>query len=146
MRIFWQNRGFASLGAMTIIVIGALSSTALAEGTGQSSKYLTAVGASTFRVYCANCHGQGGLGDGQVAAYLKVEPTDLTQLQKSHEGEFPAQAVYRSIDGREEVKLHGNREMPIWGDALSRPGPSPEEDVKARIDGLVSFIRSIQKQ
>ncbi len=108
-------------------------------------EHLTMIGSSTYRIYCANCHGKDADGDGQVAPFLRHEPTNLTLLSKSHDGTYPADRVYRTIDGRDEVKLHGSREMPIWGDALSRPGPDPEVAVKQRIDGLVEFIRSIQK-
>ena len=44
-----------------------------------------------------------------------VKPADLTQLAKHNDGQFPFWTVYRVIDGREEVKAHGSRAMPIWG-------------------------------
>jgi len=44
-----------------------------------------------------------------------TRPTDLTQIRKTHGGQFPFWRVYRVIDGREDVRGHGMRDMPIWG-------------------------------
>jgi len=52
---------------------------------------------------------------------LTVRPMDLTQLSKKHQGQFPFWQVYRVIDGREEVKGHGTRDMPIWGEVFRQP-------------------------
>lgn len=42
---------------------------------------------------------------------------------------------------------HGDREMPIWGDAFknSRDGLGPES-VKARIDAIVAYLAAIQER
>jgi mono/diheme cytochrome c family protein len=42
-----------------------------------------------FYEYCASCHGPMGRGDGPVAGELKTRPTDLTQLAKNNNGQFP---------------------------------------------------------
>ncbi len=144
MRISRPKIGIATLASAAMVVAAVLATGAPVLGE-LSPEHLAGIGASTYRIYCANCHGKKAEGDGQVAAFLKKVPTDLTLLTKSHDGTFPAEDVYRAIDGREEVKLHGSREMPIWGDALSRPGPDPEAAVKQKIDGLVAYIKSIQK-
>jgi hypothetical protein len=86
-----------------------------------------------------------GEGDGPVAEYLKIAPTDLTKLSSSEAGDFPAERIYRSIDGREEVRLHGVRDMPIWGEAFVRAGPEPEAKVQRRIEDVIVYLRSIQK-
>jgi len=59
---------------------------------------------------------------------------------------FPSERVYRIIDGR-GVRSHGDREMPIWGDAFkaSRDG-LPADAVKERIDALVRYLEAIQKR
>jgi hypothetical protein len=61
------------------------------------------------------CHGVAGKGDGWLSAHLKQRPASLTQLQKNNGGVFPFDDVYQTIDGRKEEKVHGPREMPVWG-------------------------------
>jgi hypothetical protein len=55
-----------------------------------------------------------------MGQYLTIKPADLTQLSKKRNGEFPFWYVYRVIDGREEIRTHGPREKPIWGDEFLR--------------------------
>ena len=77
---------------------------------------------------------------------LKVSPTDLTALAKKNGGEFPTERVYRAIDGREEVRGHGARGMPVWGIGLQDPGRDhdQEEETRARILDLVTYVESVQ--
>ncbi len=133
-------RGMA-IGVGTVFVLASgLENTSWAEST-----VVEGPGASTFRAYCANCHGMSGDGDGPVAGYLKIPPTNLTKLSSAETGEFPTELVFRAIDGREEVRLHGARDMPIWGEAFLRAGPDPEAKVQRRIEDLIVYLRSIQK-
>ena len=106
-----------------------------------------------YRDYCASCHGFSGKGDGPVAAALSKAPGDLTLLSKKHGGKFPAQRVYRTIDGRDVIPSHGTREMPVWGQVfrlrqgcLSGSGGPPltGEEIKARIQPIVEYIKSLQ--
>src|SRR5512145_1329533 len=69
-----------------------------------------------YQNYCAVCHGVDGKGQGIMSQYLTVRPTDLTQIAKKNGGTFYFWRVYRVIDGREEVRGHGTRDMPVWGD------------------------------
>jgi len=65
---------------------------------------------------CAVCHGADGKGKGEaVRVLVGLEPGDLTRLSKQQGGKFPADAVYRAIDGRNEVSAHhlGRRRMPV---------------------------------
>jgi len=73
------------------------------------------VGPGVLSAVCAACHGQAAKGDRPLAPDLKVTLADFTQVSKKNGGEFPMGRVYRVIEGREEVKGHGTREMPIWG-------------------------------
>jgi hypothetical protein len=78
---------------------------------------------------------------------LTVKPADLTQIAKKNNGEFPFWKVYGIIDGREQIKAHGERDMPIWGaefrvDASSTP--TAESMVRGRVLELVYFLQSIQ--
>jgi hypothetical protein len=73
------------------------------------------VGKAEYLSSCASCHGSDAKGKGPFADELKVVPPDLTQLAKKNGGVFPLNAIYETIDGRQELKAHGSREMPIWG-------------------------------
>jgi mono/diheme cytochrome c family protein len=68
-----------------------------------------------YRQYCGVCHGPAAKGDGPFAPDLKVKPADLTQVNQKAGGEFPMWRVFEVIEGQQEVKGHGTREMPIWG-------------------------------
>lgn len=73
------------------------------------------IGRHEFDNRCAVCHGSGGTGDGPMAGMLTSPPADLTRLAAANGGVFPFQRVYEVIDGRQQVKGHGERDMPIWG-------------------------------
>jgi mono/diheme cytochrome c family protein len=104
-------------------------------------------GWADYQRYCKNCHGEQGKGDGAIAKWLKVPPADLTQVSENHDGEFPEEKLVRVIDGREEVRVHGLREMPIWGDVFQdgeAPGKS-ESSVQQKIADLVAVVRSMDQ-
>ena len=110
------------------------------------------LGRNDFLSYCAACHGVGGKGDGTVAEYLTLTASDLTQLRKMNAGTFPRERIQNVIDGRAEVKVHGERDMPVWGDwfkfeaGASVAGKGATEEVVAeRINILITYIESIQE-
>jgi mono/diheme cytochrome c family protein len=105
-----------------------------------------ALGGQLFRTHCATCHGEHARGNGPLADQLRTRPPDLTGFTARNGGVFPGERVYRIIDGR-GVPSHGDREMPIWGDAFkaTRDGHTPEA-VKARIDALVRYLEAIQQR
>lgn len=116
----------------------------------ESTGFKVFSGRTTFQRYCASCHGPDAHGDGNVAQYLKVVPADLTQLVGKY-GEFDPERVREYIDGRQDVRAHGTREMPVWGEvfqsSLAEPsGPADEGEERAAriIDQLVAYIESIQ--
>ncbi len=112
------------------------------------------MGELEFRNNCAVCHGPVGLGDGPMAAVLSTPPGPLTTLAERNGGRFPTERVIQIIDGRADVKAHGSRDMPIWGDRYSAeaqdiaaPGAQTlarETYVRGRIAELVLFLQSIQ--
>ncbi len=82
---------------------------------------------------------------------LSVEPPDLTTLRRRNGGVFPRDRLRRIIDGREEIKIHGDREMPVWGqlfklDAEQGLGGAEgdEPTVERRIEALIDFIDLLQ--
>lgn len=105
-----------------------------------------ALGRLSYRIHCASCHGESGRGDGPMAEYLKVSPTDLTRLAASRQGRFPRTEVYEAIDGRREVRGHGPGAMPVWGATFQDRGRDTpqEQEVREKILDLLSYLESIQ--
>ena len=104
------------------------------------------LGSQLFRTYCASCHGSDARGTGPLAQQLRHMPPNLTQFTQRNGGMFPSERVRRIIDGR-DIPSHGDREMPIWGDAFrALPGGSSEAAVKARIDAVVRYLEGIQER
>lgn len=104
-----------------------------------------------YRSHCASCHGPNGKGDGPVAAVLTKKPADLTQITKGHAGTFPEEWVRQFIDGSDMIPAHGTSEMPIWGLAFAKGGPTTstkrtQGEVDKRIKLLVDYIKSIQEK
>lgn len=123
-----------------------------AAGRAQENDgFAVAKGRTTFRTYCASCHGEHADGRGPVAQYLNVVPADLTAITGRY-GEFPTERVREIVDGRQETKAHGSREMPVWGDIFRTPlvptghDEDPEQRSARIIDELVRFLESIQVQ
>ena len=102
-----------------------------------------------YQQHCAVCHGSDGRGGGAMAVDLAVKPADLTQVASRNGGVFPFWRIYRTIDGREFVRGHGTREMPVWGrrfqEESREAGPLQETLVKGRVLGLVFYLQSIQR-
>jgi hypothetical protein len=106
-------------------------------------------GLEMYESFCASCHGAGGEGDGPVAPLIKIHVPDLTRIAQRDGGEFPAEDVRRTIDGRFDRPAHGPRDMPVWGWQFYGSGtpddPVERARVDALIDRLVQYVRSIQK-
>lgn len=105
-------------------------------------------GEELFERYCSACHGTSGRGDGPVASSLAAVVPDLTSLTQRYENEFPAAWVRETIDGRFQIMAHGPRSMPVWGYEfwLEEGADAPaEQETRALIERLVSFLRSIQE-
>jgi hypothetical protein len=81
-----------------------------------------------------------------MAGALRQAPADLTEISKRNGGMFPAARVRRIIEGR-EIESHGDRDMPVWGDAFktTREGRS-QEGADARIASIVRYLESIQRR
>jgi mono/diheme cytochrome c family protein len=106
----------------------------------------TGLGARLFATHCATCHGATARGNGPLAASLRRAPPDLTKFTTSNGGIFPSERVNRIIDGR-DVPSHGDREMPVWGNAFRSTGEGVSQaEAKARIDAIVRYLESIQER
>lgn len=101
-------------------------------------------GSQLFRTYCATCHGTTARGNGPLADSLRHVPPDLTTYTARNGGVFPSERLRRIIDGR-DVQTHGDRDMPVWGDAFkSSRGGFSDESVAARIAAILRYLEGIQ--
>jgi len=138
----WALIVLAAAGAVGLLLVAGRAR------ADEQPAYSALNGSVTYRTYCSNCHGAEGRGDGYLADALRRAPADLTGIAARNGGVFPAERVRRFIDGREEVKTHGRREMPIWGDIFLWPEGDTEErreHVERKIGELVEHLRSIQE-
>lgn len=109
------------------------------------------VGKREYESNCIACHGADGKG-GAYVDFLKVTPPDLTQLAKKNGGVFPLERVYGVVDGRQQVKGHGPRDMPVWGrDYQVKAGEhyvdvayDPEAFVRGKILALIDYLNRLQ--
>jgi cytochrome c553 len=132
---------------------GALFSSTTNAGNNLPADAGYELGRTDFLTYCAACHGVEGKGDGTIAEFLTITAADLTQITKRNKGSFPRDRMIGVIDGRTEVKVHGPRDMPVWGDwfefeaGSSIAGKGAEEKiVRERINALVDYIETIQEK
>ena len=127
------------------ILVASISTTqALAQETE-----VIAGGDLEYQNHCAICHGVDGKGRGIMNRFLTIQPADLTQVSKKNADRFPFWQVYRVIDGREEIRGHGTREMPIWGARFQAEAkgsdPGSRAQVAGRILSLVFYLQHIQE-
>lgn len=111
------------------------------------------VGRFEYEGACASCHGVTGKGNGPIAMHMSIRTPDLTVLAKANNGIFPFDRVFQVIDGRQEVKAHGPRDMPVWGRAFNRqssaffenyPAHDSESAARSRILALTEYLYRIQ--
>ena len=139
-----RTKKLAVAGAAMIAALLLVPAAAAAQDAPAPMKQTTP-GAEVFRTYCATCHGTSARGDGPLAASMRKKPANLTEIAKRNGGEFPADLVFRTIDGRQPVRGHGGPDMPVWGDAFERSREAGDEArVKSVIQSLVDYLGSIQ--
>lgn len=111
------------------------------------------IGKDEYDGSCAVCHGRTGRGDSPMRSQLASRVPDLTVLAKNNNGVFPFDRVYQVIDGRQEVKAHGPREMPVWGRHFNLqtsiyfenyPPQDTESSVRSRILALTEYLYRLQ--
>lgn len=110
------------------------------------------IGKLEYKQSCAACHGLDGKGKGSFSEALQLTMPDLTTLSKNNGGVFPMSKVYEVIDGTQELKAHGTREMPIWGRHFAVSAApmhddfayNPEAAARARILAVAEYIYRLQ--
>ena len=95
-------------------------------------------GKTAYLIFCSNCHGQDATGNGPVSQLLTVPSPDLTLLKRKGMEEFPFAEVHSAIDGRKDVKPHGYKQMPIWGEAFGGKR-------SILINELIHYLETLQK-
>ena len=106
----------------------------------------TDAGKLFYMQHCSSCHGQEGHGNGPVSRYLNVTVTDLTLIKKNNNGIYPLDKVMWAIDGRGDVRAHGDREMPIWGEIFiieEQRSPQRARESKAKL--IAEYIGKLQQ-
>lgn len=126
-----------------IVVTGLLSAATVVTAADMKP------GQAAYRRYCGACHGLEGKGDGVVSGFMTPRPPDLTVLAKNNGGTFPTMRIIGIIDGREAVRAHGDREMPVWGEVFTQER-SQATDARAQVRGQVqeitSYLQAIQQK
>jgi mono/diheme cytochrome c family protein len=132
------------------IAVGA-STIAHAQQTSSASQKVD-LGKYYYESHCAICHGSSGTGlppDPGWSLLIKDIP-NLTTLSKRNGGVFPFERVYDTIDGRNEVRAHGPRDMPVWGRVFSAqsldlsPYYDREAFARAKILALTEYVYRLQ--
>ena len=131
-----------------LVVLATISLSSPATVAAQETEVI-AGGELEYQNHCAICHGVDGKGRGIMVRFLTISPSDLTQIAKKNAGRFSFWQVYRVIDGREEIRGHGTREMPIWGARFQAEArgsdPGSRSQVSGRILSLVFYLQHIQE-
>jgi mono/diheme cytochrome c family protein len=132
----------------------AIAAAALLVGGAALAQPRTDLGRFEYDNNCVACHGANGRGDGYYAQYLKLSMPDLTTVSQRNGGVFPADRMQRIIDGREDIKGHGPRQMPIWGAHYNERAEQyykgtafdAEVFIRVRMLALVDYLYSIQNR
>lgn len=111
---------------------------------------VTASGHDLYTTFCQSCHGEGGKGDGPLAADLAKKPADLTRIARRNGGKFPLAKVMSTIDGYTRKNDHGSI-MPEMGLVLQDgpmttvdTGDGIETPVPASLLALADYLRGLQ--
>jgi hypothetical protein len=96
--------------------------------------------------YCSSCHGQEGHGNGPVSRYLTVKVPDLTLIKRKNNGIYPLDKVMAAIDGRRDVRAHGDRQMPVWGEIFRvEKEKYPERTGLLKATIIADYVATLQK-
>jgi mono/diheme cytochrome c family protein len=119
------------------------------EEIAPSREQQIAEGKRAYLRACASCHGIDARGDGPVAPTLRVRPTDLTRLARTHGGTFPRTHVEDVVTGASPITAHGTSDMPVWritfGPTSSGAAAAAALRRRRWLTGLVDYLETIQE-
>jgi len=103
-------------------------------------------GRKLYVEHCAACHGTDGDGRGPLAPELTKPPADLRRLSKKYGIPLAVGQIARFMDGREDVKAHGPRDMPVWGWEMwqNSEGKRNPNEVSEPVAQIIGYLQSIQ--
>lgn len=101
-------------------------------------------GKAMFAEKCASCHGMNDVAP--TVTDLDPPAPDLTQImnRRPRATEFPIKEIARFIDGRRDVKAHGPRAMPVWGEVFASEGLDADE-IRGKQGELIAYLIAIQE-
>ncbi len=98
-----------------------------------------AAGQTTFTMFCASCHGDGGKGDGPVGQVLQPPPRDLSlgdfAFDTDGDGTAGTDTDLMNVISNGAAEYGGSDQMAPWGASLS-------EDDR---NNVIAFIRSLKQ-
>ena len=136
-----------SIALLLIMLLGFIN-----VGYSQELQDAITAGKKEYMRSCALCHGDNGKGNGVYASKLTVRPVNLTLLQKENNDIFPTRKIFRTIEGSDDLKLHGPSAMPVWGDRFDHESVLYVDErftrtfVRGRIFELILYLEEIQVQ
>lgn len=101
-------------------------------------------GRTTYRQYCASCHGNSGRGDAPGSAQMKPRPTNLTRLTRQY-GTFPAERIEATLKGTDRTTSHSSAMM-VWRAFFLADAKGDEAAANMRVKDVTAFIASIQSK
>ena len=101
-------------------------------------------GRTTYRQYCASCHGNSGRGDAPGSAQMKPRPTNLTRLTRQY-GTCPAERIEATLKGTDRTTSHSSAMM-VWRAFFLADAKGDEAAANMRVKDVTAFIASIQSK
>lgn len=109
--------------------------------------WLVANGARTFQKLCARCHGTNASGSGPGIDKSAPRAPDLRAIAARRDGRFDRDEIAAWIEGDALPASHAPRQMPVWGEKLSKKFEryaEGDELVGAKLDPVLVYLESIQ--
>jgi mono/diheme cytochrome c family protein len=134
---------------VAIAIVIAIILMLIATVAARAQDYSGYTGARLYSRFCASCHGDRGFGNGVVAASFNIMVPDLTRIARRQGGVYPDEQIRRIIDGRQPLRPHGTREMPVWGYefyAQNESKPNALKRTDEMVQRLAEYVRSLQRE
>ena len=135
----------ARISVYRVVILGGLTMLFAANVAGKNNPAVGVSGRDIYMDRCSACHGEDGKGNGPAVGALKIAPGDLTLLAQRNGGAFPAERVKNIVGGLVDIRAHGSREMPIWGELFHPKNASEQQAADARFKAMVAYLESIQQ-